>query len=247
MGKIFNAYSAYYDLLYQGKDYLKEVTYVVKILEKFGNGGKQILELGSGTGGHGLVLKDFGFSVYGIELSSEMVKQAQNSGLPCEVADITQFKLDKQFDAVISLFHVISYLTTNQQLLAVFRNAHDHLLPGGLFVFDVWFTPAVLSQKPQLKVREVDTNTLHLIRYASPVIHWVKNVVDVNFRILVTDKVTLETKEIQETHPMRHLSVPEVELMALSTGFKLLLTEEFGSGAVPTEKTWGVCFVLRKQ
>ena len=36
---------------------------------------------------------------------------------------------------MISLFHVMSYQTTNADLLAVFATAAAHLRPGGLFLF----------------------------------------------------------------------------------------------------------------
>ena len=49
-------------------------------------------------------------------------------------------------DAVVSLFHVVSYQTTNGRVLDMFRNARDHLEPGGLFLFDVWYGPQ--SRRP---------------------------------------------------------------------------------------------------
>ena len=41
----------------------------------------------------------------------------------------------------IALFHVISYQTGNDDLLAAFGAAADHLRPGGVFLFDVGTAP----------------------------------------------------------------------------------------------------------
>ena len=73
----FDAYSRYYDLLYRDKDYRREVDYVVQLLKTNGVEGHDILEFGSGTGKHGRLLSDLGYNVHGIELSSEMVSQAE--------------------------------------------------------------------------------------------------------------------------------------------------------------------------
>ncbi|HMF70256.1 MAG TPA: hypothetical protein VK616_02215, partial [Flavitalea sp.] len=51
--------------------------------------------------------------------------------------------------------------------------------------------------------------------------------------------------ELFESHPMRHFSFPEIELLAQQTGFTVLKAEEFLTGAPPTNKTWGVNFILQ--
>ena len=48
------------------------------------------------------------------------------------------------------------------------------------------------------------------------------NVVDVNFEVRITDKKTGTTEVLHETHPMRHFSLPELDLLAQATGFTLI-------------------------
>ena len=45
---------------------------------------------------------------------------------------------------------------------------------------------------------------------------------------------------------MRHFSTPEIKLLAYTTGFELLHAEEYLTKAAPSEKTWGVCYILKK-
>jgi len=242
----FGLYSKYYDLLYADKEYEKEAEYVMDLIRTFNKGTASILEFGSGTGKHGKLFKAGGFEHYGIERSNEMVEEAHKTGVECEQGDITSFKLDKKFGVVISLFHVISYLTTNKEVNECFTKANEHLEDGGLFIFDTWYTPAVYFNKPENRIRKVGNELLDVTRFASPAIHYNSNIVDVNFTVFIKEKADNRTTELVEKHPMRHFSIPEIALFAEINGFAIERIEEFLSGQEPSENTWGVCFVLRK-
>jgi SAM-dependent methyltransferase len=207
-----------------------------------------ILELGCGTGKHAEIFCRNGFSVTGVERSADMVALASAKDIPGfqpVVADITSYQLEQKFDVAISLFHVVSYLTTNRMLLDCFTRTSAHLQKGGVFFFDVWYTPAVSQQQPETRIKRLHTQTAEITRLAEPVILPNKNVVEVNYEIIVrhTDGYA---EILNEVHPMRHFSWPEIELLALQTGFSLFHAEEFGSGNEPGQDTWGVCFLLKK-
>ena len=154
MSKNFQAYSKYYNLLYGDKDYRAEANYVAKKIKAFAPKAKSILEFGSGTGGHGVLLQKKGFDVFGLDQSEHMVAEAKKKGLSCRMADISNFKLKEKYDVVISLFHVVSYLTGNDALIAAFRNANKHLNKSGIFLFDVWYSPAVYEQGAAPRVKK---------------------------------------------------------------------------------------------
>jgi SAM-dependent methyltransferase len=249
MSENFNTYSRYYDLLYRNKKYKEEADYVVSRIRSFNPGAKSVLELGCGTGNHAIQLSKAGFTVTGIERSGEMAALAMEKNIPgfeAVTADITDFDLSSSFDAVISLFHVISYLTDNQSLISCFKNAANHLKDGGIFLFDIWYSPAVYWQKPETRVKRLSDNDFEITRIAEPVILSDKNVVEVNYEIIIRDKQTGAASVFVEKHPMRHFSIPEIELLASHTGFKILRAEEFLTGNDPSEHTWGVCFILSK-
>jgi len=238
-------YSRYYNLFYSDKNYGAEVAYIAGLLKQWAPGAKELIEFGSGTGGHGVLLKEQGYSIFGIEQSSAMAGIARERGLECEVADITNFSLDRKFDACLSLFHVISYINANNDLIKVFGNARKHLKTGGHFIFDVWFTPAVMHQMPAVRVKTIKDAESEITRIATPVIDYQRNVVDVNYQILIKDLSTGMYSDFRESHKMRHFGVPEIELLAAQSGFKVLKAEEFLTGAAPSENTWGVTFVLK--
>lgn len=244
---VFKSYSRYYDLLYKEKDYLAEVDYIHQILKNNNIFNGELLEFGSGTGKHGCILASRDYKIHGIELSSDMIAVSEKaSGFTCQQGDISKIRMNKFYDAVLSLFHVISYQVTNFQLLEVFSNANRHLKPGGIFVFDFWYSPAVNSQIPETRIRRFKNDEVEITRIGEPSIYCNDNRVDVNYTIFEKELLTGEVFTVQECHPMRHFSLPEIDLISKFLGFERVSAEEFLTGNTPNENSWGVCVVLKK-
>lgn len=244
---IFSAYSRYYDLLYRDKDYVGETEYIQALLARHGKTQGSLLEFGSGTGKHGGLLAERGFSVHGIERSAEMVACAnQRAGFTCQQGDICTIHMGRTYDAVLSLFHVVSYQTTNAEVQAVFSRANEHLISGGLFVFDFWYSPAVYAQQPAVRVKRMADDQVEITRIAEPIIYPNENRVDVNYTIFAHDIASRSVQTLSETHPMRHFSLPEIDLLAETNGFTRIAAEEFLTGKPPGDDTWGVCVTLKR-
>ena len=245
----FILYSSYYDLLYLDKNYASESGYVINLIRSLSNNSKTILEYGCGTGNHAKYFCDEGFTVIGLEKSEEMVDIAKRKCIPNfhpQIGDITSFEIDKKVDVVTALFHVISYLTSNEDLLNCFRITNRHLNEGGYLIFDVWYGPAVYTQQPTTRIKRLENDEIEFVRLAEPVWQYNRNVVDVNYEIIATNKKDKITERFSETHPMRYFTIPELELLAKQTGFEIVKVEEFLTGKAPDTSTWGVCFILNK-
>ena len=244
---VFDAYSRYYDLLYRDKDYAAEVAYIDTLLNRYGNACHELLEFGSGTGRHGRLLAEKCYRVLGIERSAEMVAQARvTGGFSCQQGDICTVQLGRTFDAVLSLFHVVSYQVSNEALHAVFTRAAEHLKPGGLFVFDVWYSPAVYAQRPEVRVKRMVDAEVEITRIAEPTILPNENRVDVKYTVFARDLTIGAFQTFTETHPMRHFSLPELDILAEVSGFERLAAEAFLTGNEPGKETWGVCLVMQR-
>ncbi len=253
---VFADYARYYDLLNRDKDYAAEADYVAGLIRKFHPSGRSILELGSGTGIHASLLAGKGFTVHGIERSEEMINIARSNASSFSQSptrsecvfsrgDIREVRLRQSFDAVIALFHVISYQTANKDVVAAFETARQHLKPGGVFIFDVWYGPAVLTEWPEVRIKRMKNEKVEITRLAEPVLHPNENTVDVNYHIFVRDRATNAVKELRETHVMRFFFKPEMEITAAQQGFTVLHTEEWMTGSPIGQNTWGACFVLK--
>ena len=250
----FQKYSAYYDLLYADKDYVAEAGYVARTLQAANSAVRTILELGSGTGRHGRLLAGMGFDVYGIERSRDMAAIAQSSkgdvpsagAFKCEVGDLRLVRVGRTFDAVISLFHVISYQITDGDLRAAFRTATEHLENGGLFLFDVWHGPAVVVTEPSIRKKEAAKGRYRVKRVAYPERNATARTVKVVYALDCEDIESGERAQFQEEHLMRYIFPAEIEKFAREAGLTLIGTEEFLTGRTPSEETWGVGYLLRK-
>ncbi len=245
----FKLYSAYYDLLYQDKDYKSEAAYVHYHLRKLLSEAKKLLELGSGTGNHARYLSEYGYEITGVERSEEMIALAKQKAITDfhpVLSDITNFNFTYQFNAAVSLFHSMCYLTTNEQLLTSFKNVSRHLKAGGIFAFDCWYGPAVLHHLPIDRTKYQQNEFLEVRRQAQTTMHINKNIAEVNYEMVVRDKGNGRHETIIEKHPMRYFSMPEIEFIAHQTGFNLIAFEEFLTGNEPTLESWNVFVILQK-
>lgn len=250
--KNFIKYSDYYNLLYEDKNYIKESEYVHGLIKQYSPMAKSILSIGCGTGRHDIEFAKLDYHVTGIDISEEMIAIANKNNnnktnLHFLQGDISTIKINKKFDVAVSLFHVMSYLTDNDSLIKAFKNISQHLEKGGTFIFDIWFSPAVYYQKALPRIKKMQNKKLEIIRFANPKICTFSNIVEVRYTVIAKDLINGEIIEFAENHKMRHFSIPEIGLLAEISEFELMRSEEFLTGKTPSEKTWGVCFVLQKQ
>ncbi|MBA4369739.1 MAG: SAM-dependent methyltransferase [Desulfobacterium sp.] len=252
----FGDYGKYYNLLYQDKDYASEVAYIEMLIEKNSPGAKTVLDLGCGTGRHDILLAEKGFSLTGVDLSEEMLSAAidqkrirgfDSSQIEFLSGDVRSIRLGKRFDVVISLFDVMSYQTTNADLKNAFETVSIHLKKNGIFIFDCWYGPGVLSDPPTTRVKELENERIILTRIAEPILHPDENLVDVCYHLFVRDKKTQNVEEIRENHIMRYLFKPEIEMIFDSFGFEMISFSAFMRDSLPAPGNWDVCFIGRKK
>ena len=129
---------------------------------------------------------------------------------------------------------------------AAFQAAARHLAPGGLFLFDVWHGPAVLSQRPSERIKEVADDRYRVKRTARPELDTNSSTVKVVYDMECEDRSCGETARFSEEHLMRYLFPTEVELLAQSCGMRLKAAEEFLTGQPPSPSTWGVAYLLQR-
>lgn len=242
-------YAATYDALYEEKDYEAECDLVERVFREYGDGGvRTILDLGCGTGNHAQPLARRGYEVVGVDRSEPMLERARakgGDGVDFELGDVRDIRLDREFDAVLMLFAVLGYQYTNEDVLAALRTAHVHLRPGGLLLFDVWYGPAVLHERPAPRLRTTESGSGTLLRFSDGVLDVRRHLCRVDFRLWQTesDRVVTET---EEHHEMRFFFPLELELLLSSASMSLLRLGAFPDfDSEPDETTWNVLAVSR--
>jgi SAM-dependent methyltransferase len=241
---VFKDYSAYYDLIYKDKDYNAEVNYIHELITRYHKAGGNILDIGCGTGKHAELLGNKGYKVHGFDYSQDMVDIAntliagQESKLSFSQGDARTFSFEGKFDVITSLFHVTSYLNDNDGLSQYFGNVRKHLSDDGIFIFDFWYGPGVLTDRPLPRIKEMESDKLQVTRFAQPELHGNANVVDVNYKLVIKDKIHDKYYEVTEKHSMRYFFKPELDLFLQKAGLNVLGFYDWLTFNQPGYNTW---------
>lgn len=243
-------YASAYDYLYHDKDYEKECDFIEAIFQKFTSKIKTVLDFGCGTGGHALILAKRGYQVTGIDCANDMLaitrKKAKNENLDIKLikSDITNIDLPKKFDAVLAMFAVMGYQTANSSLSSACKAAKKHLRQGGVFIFDCWHGPAVLTEKPSMRMKEVKVNEKdRIIRFTEPILDILTHTVETKFKLLLIRNGHL-INETNESHFMRFLFPQEIKYFLKVAGFREIEFRPFLELEKPlTEHDWNMAVI----
>jgi predicted TPR repeat methyltransferase len=114
---------------------------VLGVIERYCPDVTSILELGCGTGS---ILDQLSSlptspSLTGMDRSPEMLAVASSKVPEARLflGDMAAFQLGERFDVVVCVFDTINHLPTFEAWQSMFDAVHEHLVDGGLFVFDV--------------------------------------------------------------------------------------------------------------
>lgn len=250
--KIFGDYARYYNLLYADKPYEDECRFILKVLARHACQPASVLDLGCGTGSHLHVLAAQGISAQGVDMSETMLalaeaRRSEKAANPAfSLGDVRSVRLGRVFDAVTSLFHVMSYQRSEEDALALMRTAHGHLTPGGLFFFDFWHGPGVLADPPAIRQKKLENDEIIVERHSRPEHRSSDKEVDVHFDIRLTDKKNGQTSLLHETHAMRYWFAPELRRLAEETGFRLAAEGGWMRMDGPSADDWYAWMLLER-
>jgi SAM-dependent methyltransferase len=152
--------------------------------------------------------------------------------------DMTKFSLDTRFDVAICMFDTLNHLPRFESWLEVFERVHEHLVEGGLFIFDVNTLGRLrgLGHQPPY-VQEFGENTLimNITPGEGDVFIWDVQI----FEGLGDDMFRLHQESILE------LGVPLERIRAsLARNFDLLEEADLDGGP-PSEHSNRVFFAFR--
>jgi SAM-dependent methyltransferase len=255
MNDVFGAtYAGLYNLLYSDKDYEAECDLIDRLFQRYGNKSiSSIVDFGCGTGNHAFPLSQRGYDVVGVERSENMLAlarqrlaaHANNSRIAFHQADIRNAQIGRAFDSALMMFAVLGYQIENDDVLSALKTARAHLRAGGLLIFDVWYGPAVLRQKPSDRVKVTRSEKESVLRVASGELDIPRHRCLVRFHVwrLGGERVLAET---EETHNMRFFFPQELHLLLRCSGFSLIRLGAFPDfDADPGETTWNVLGVAQ--
>lgn len=163
-----------YDAVYtgRGKDYASESAVVARHIRSALPEAASLLDVGCGTGGHlGHFAKEFSH-VEGLDVAEGMLVVARRTLPEVQVGhgDMRDFRLERRFDAVVSLFSAVGNLAGTAELDRTLETFALHLEPGGVAVIEPWWFPDnFLPDYVGSSLQEVDGRTV--ARVSHTVLH----------------------------------------------------------------------------
>ena len=249
MTEIFGRdYAAAYDLLYAEKDYDAECDILEAAFREAERPVHTVLDLGCGTGIHAIKLAQRGYEVVGVDLSEEMLAGARDralgvSNVEFALGDMRSVRVGRSFDAVICMFAVLGYQTSDQDVADALGTVRNHLAPGGPFIFDVWYGPAVEATGPEPRTRVIPTEAGELERQASATLEPAAHLCTVSYE-LTSRQASMPDRVVREEHRMRYFFADEVDESLRAAGLSLTRLVPFPDhGQGLTAETWNVLAV----
>ncbi|MDB9752275.1 class I SAM-dependent methyltransferase [Pelagibacteraceae bacterium] len=244
-------YSAIYDFLYTKKNYTKETRLLKKIIKKYLPHSKSLLDLGCGTGQYSNLMTKLQLNIVGVDRSSSMLKIAKkkykkNKKLNFVKSEIEKIDLNKKFDIISALFHILSYHTTDIKINKFFSKSHSHLNNNGILIFDFWYKEGVFNLQSPLRVREVENNSYKIIRIT--ISKWFKKInqiFDIH-NLIVMNKKNKKILKFSETHKMRYFTLNIIKKKLKEHNFKFLESLDLQAGKAISSKSWGALVVAKK-
>ena len=208
-----NQFAAYYDKIYEKKNYLEEVLFVEEVIKLYQierhkcQDAKILLDVGSGTGTHCILFSSRNnfsssdYSVFGLEPSKDMyeisiikLRNIKNRNVIFINKNVEEFVKDKykyhgniKCEVITSLFHVINHIHNKDDLERYFSSVRKLLCKDGLFVFDCWNYEEVLKEAPKVrKTHHVCSDGTGIGVELNPNFDCEKEIVELNMKINIS-------------------------------------------------------------
>lgn len=229
-------------------DYQKWIRFVVEYFELRGIQirGKNVLELACGTGNMTIKLREAGFDVTGLDLSSDMLQKASDKALKKRYKimflhqNMSSFDVHKTYDFMFSFCDGYNYLTTEKELKSSFNRVYSHIKDGGYFLFDI-----STEYKLQNKIgNQTFTRNEEDISYI-----WDNYFENGLLEMYITFfiKEGQFYKRVKERHVQRAWKNDEIVGFLASTGFSEIELYEDYSFDTPDEKGQRTVFICKKE
>ncbi len=214
----------YDDIAYSFRNIKKEVDFLEKIFKKYSDVKvKKILDVGCGTGEHAIELVKRGYKVCAIDIDKDAIKylssKFRHKNLETKVLDATKIdRLNKKFDAAISLGFVFSYLVNFEKQLEHLVKISKILKKGSIYVLELPTAKGFLIKSTLLDEWEEEKNGIKVkVEYKTRKINWLNFIVESDY-ILKANSKTFRRKEI-----FRILSLEEIKAITAATKkFKII-------------------------
>lgn len=245
----YQQFAYLYDELMNDAPYDEWVQFVNDRCAKYNVTGARLLDLACGTGELSVRLAQDRFQVTGVDLSEDMLAVAQAKAeekgveIPFFQQNMTDLEGQGEFDVIGIFCDSLNYLQTEQEVMATFSNAFQHLTNKGIFIFDVHS----IYKISHLFINQTFASSDDHVSYIwnsfsgeSP------NSVEHELSFFVLDERTGKYDRFDELHYQRTYTVQKYSNWLIETGFELLEVCADFEDSGPEPQSERIFFVARK-
>lgn len=151
-----------YDRLTNDVDYAATVDFYMQILQREGLVPRTAVDLACGTGSVAILLAEMGMQVVGVDMSEEMLCQANQKAQELEnppifvCQQLQQLQLPRGVDLAVCALDSLDYITEPEDCREAIRRVYRVLNPGGCFIFDVNTPQKLRAMDDQIFLDEDD-------------------------------------------------------------------------------------------
>ncbi|RIW37610.1 class I SAM-dependent methyltransferase [Bacillus salacetis] len=246
----YQQFAYIYDYLMQDVPYDSWVEYVGDKARLYSVTGKELLDIGCGTGELSLRLLKEGYTVTGIDLSEDMLfvardkAEQQGMNLTLFQQDMSELEGLGRFDIVTIFCDSLNYLDNEEKVLSTFKRVREHMADDGIFLFDVHSIFKIM----QIFTNETFTFTDEDVSYI-----WdcfpgeAPNSVEHELTFFVRDVETGQYERIEEFHHQRTYPILTLENWLNAAGLEVLeVTADFTESG-PGDQSERIFFACKKK
>lgn len=243
----YSGFAELYDLFMDNVPYEDWCAYLVRALREHGIEDGLVLDLGCGTGKMTRLLAEAGYDMIGVDASMEMLgiakaQEGDGSGILYLNQDMREFELYGTVRAVVCVCDSINYITSEEELLAVFSLVSNYLDPGGIFLFDL---------NTLYKYREILGDRTFVENREEGSFIW-ENYFDEEDRIneygltLFSREADGRYRKYEETHFQKGYEIEDIRRLLEESGMEWAGCREGYASEAPGERSERVCIMARE-
>ncbi len=276
MMQAYTGFAQVYDLFMDNIPYEDWSNYLIKLLRLYGVDDGLVLDMGCGTGNITKLLAKKGYDMIGIDNSMEMLSIAmlkeeaeqkeleqKNSNNQDEesidsdtkqgsilylLQDMREFELYGTVAAVVSICDSINYITSEEDLVEVFRLVNNYLDPGGLFIFDlntIYKYEHILAENTIAENREDCSFIWDNYYYKDEMIN------EYDLTIYVKDDMDQEQdncfRRFDETHYQRAYSLETIKRLLNEAGMEYVMAYDAFTEEEPKDSSERIYIVAKEK
>lgn len=188
--------------------------------------GRSVLDLACGTGDVCLWFASRGFRVTGVDSSAAMLRvgttAAEERGVNVEFSqgDMRTFDPGNHYEMITCLGGSLNYVPALRDLEQVFRQAYTSLMPGKLFIFDIYTIQGLARQHDTDRV-VVDRGDIYIVTREA--FSYETLTLSRHFTILRCSDNT-NWQRAEEAHTLRGYPIQAILSLLAKVGFKVMRT-----------------------